>query len=407
MICTSCAARKAIDRLFEHVGDALASTLGTALRFRGELPIIPLGVDVERFRPRNRQEIRTRLTLPSDAFIVLYLGRVSRLDKADLAPLLVVFARLVRANPSADLRLVIAGSTFDGATQDLRGNALALGIAESVHFVDAVDPLDTHLWYSAADVFVSPADCANESFGLTPIEAMACGIPQVVSDWNGYADTVVNGETGFLIPTWWDGGRDDLDFESALSGDGWEVDFERAQSVVVDVPRWQACIQELLDSEALRTRMSENSRQRAMNKYAWSEVVSEHVALWKHLVEVSRSSAQAPNGRHYGYPNHIRCFSHYCSHVICGGTRVAIIADGDDCRRTVASLSADPWLASSITADLVTQLIDILLRYSAIAYIPTLDEMTRQLDPCKNQSQVERHVLWMAKMGLLELMPPR
>ena len=42
----------------------------------------------------------------------------------------------------------------------------------------------------------------QETFGLTPIEAMACGVPQVVADWDGYRETVVEGETGFRVPTY-------------------------------------------------------------------------------------------------------------------------------------------------------------------------------------------------------------
>ena len=56
------------------------------------------------------------------------------------------------------------------------------------------------LW-AGADIFVSLVDNVQESFGLTPIEAMAAGLPVVVSDWDGYRDTARNGEDGFLIPT--------------------------------------------------------------------------------------------------------------------------------------------------------------------------------------------------------------
>ena len=41
----------------------------------------------------------------------------------------------------------------------------------------------------------------QESFGLTPIEAMAAGLPRVISDWDGYRDSVNDGEDGFLIRT--------------------------------------------------------------------------------------------------------------------------------------------------------------------------------------------------------------
>ena len=54
---------------------------------------------------------------------------------------------------------------------------------------------------AASDTFLSLVDCLQETFGLTPIEAMASRLPVVASDWNGYRDTVVEGRTGFRIPT--------------------------------------------------------------------------------------------------------------------------------------------------------------------------------------------------------------
>ena len=55
--------------------------------------------------------------------------------------------------------------------------------------------------WAAADIFVSMADNHQETFGLTPVEAMACGLPVIASDWNGYRDTVRHGETGWLVPS--------------------------------------------------------------------------------------------------------------------------------------------------------------------------------------------------------------
>ncbi|HRE90473.1 MAG TPA: glycosyltransferase, partial [Myxococcota bacterium] len=54
---------------------------------------------------------------------------------------------------------------------------------------------------AAADVFVSLADNVQETFGLSVIEAMAAGLPVVVSDWDGYKDTVRDGEDGFRVTT--------------------------------------------------------------------------------------------------------------------------------------------------------------------------------------------------------------
>ncbi|MBI3542646.1 MAG: glycosyltransferase, partial [Deltaproteobacteria bacterium] len=65
--------------------------------------------------------------------------------------------------------------------------------------LDERQDLHRAVW-QAADIFCSLADNVQETFGLTPLEAMAAGLPQVVSDWNGYRDTVRHGVDGFRVP---------------------------------------------------------------------------------------------------------------------------------------------------------------------------------------------------------------
>ena len=59
---------------------------------------------------------------------------------------------------------------------------------------------DKKLALAAADLFCSPADNLQETFGLSVLEAMASSLPVVASDWNGYRDLVVHGSTGWLVP---------------------------------------------------------------------------------------------------------------------------------------------------------------------------------------------------------------
>ena len=67
--------------------------------------------------------------------------------------------------------------------------------------LDGREPdLRTRAWVSA-DVFCSLSDNIPETFGLTTIEAMAAGLPVVVTDWDGYKDTVRDGIDGFAVPT--------------------------------------------------------------------------------------------------------------------------------------------------------------------------------------------------------------
>src|SRR6185437_4529883 len=75
----------------------------------------------------------------------------------------------------------------------------AAAFAPSVRLipVDSRVDADRRNAWAAGDLFVSLSDGIQETFGLTPVEAMAAGLPVVVSDWNGYRDTVRDGVEGF------------------------------------------------------------------------------------------------------------------------------------------------------------------------------------------------------------------
>ena len=71
----------------------------------------------------------------------------------------------------------------------------------NVHFLDGKNSDVVRCCWAAADLFLSLVDNPQETFGLAPVEAMAAGLPVVVSDWDGYRYTVSDGVEGFRIPT--------------------------------------------------------------------------------------------------------------------------------------------------------------------------------------------------------------
>ena len=92
--------------------------------------------------------------------------------------------------------------------------------------------------WRAADVFVSPSDSVQETFGLSVVEAMASGLPVVASDWNGYRDSVEDGRTGFLVPTTTVSGATAIATARLLAG---ELNYDHflaecSQATAVDIP---------------------------------------------------------------------------------------------------------------------------------------------------------------------------
>ena len=212
LICTSKAVRSAVERMLEHRADYLERRGGGRFVCPMRLPVIPLGIDCEAFGPRSvgdggpagpesRPGVRTRYGIAEGDSAVLFVGRLAFHSKAQPTPMYIAAARAAQRVRDRTIHLLLAGQFPNpGIEMEFRNAANRFAGAARVHFLDASDSAHGPLM-RAADAFVSLSDNIQETFGLTPVEAMAAGLPCVVSDWNGYKDTVVDGETGFRIPT--------------------------------------------------------------------------------------------------------------------------------------------------------------------------------------------------------------
>ena len=131
-------------------------------------------------------------------------------------------------------------------------------------------------------IFVSLSDNIQETFGLTPVEAMAAGLPCVVSDWNGYKDTVADGETGFRIPTTTLGpgaGIDVADRHAAGVDSYDQLIGITSLATAVDVDACADAIARLAGDAALRARLGQAAAARARRLYDWRVVVAAYQRL--------------------------------------------------------------------------------------------------------------------------------
>jgi phosphoheptose isomerase/glycosyltransferase involved in cell wall biosynthesis len=165
--------------------------------------IVPCGFDPAELGPVDRRVARLTLGLPLDEPIVLQLGRMVPRKGVDTA--IEAFARLVDDCGWTHGRLLIVGGESDTPDPSLtpeigRLSTLArtLGIEDRVTFVGRRSRAELPVYYSAADVFVTTP--WYEPFGITPVEAMACGTPVVGADVGGIRFSVLDGETGYLVP---------------------------------------------------------------------------------------------------------------------------------------------------------------------------------------------------------------
>jgi glycosyltransferase involved in cell wall biosynthesis len=401
-ICTSRAVRTAVRDTLDYIAEEMRQTTGATLPYRGRLDVLPLGIDTDRFTPRPKPEMRRGLGWPEDAFIVLWYGRFSVVDKGDLLPALRMFRRLLEANPHRRLLFVLAGTDrrdvpFVPAMRDF---AEALGIAEHVWILDGTPQETRHQMFAAADVFTSPVDNLQETFGITPIEAMASGTPQVVSDWNGYKDTVVHGVTGYRVPTCWARCDGDEQTDYGLGGFGYQG-YLFAQSVALDLREYQAAMQRLIDDPGLCAAMSAASRRRALDVFSWTAVIGAYEALWTELAAIAqRLSVRDLPAVPFARAALCRRFASFPTAMLGGDEPIAISEDG---ARLLARIDPFPW-HSSRERDLVDADAILVMLESVRGEPGSFEEVVARLTANKTDRQpaVRRALLWGVKHGLLE-----
>lgn len=167
-----------------------------------KITIIPGGFDPAEFWPIGKALARVALGLRSDERVILQLGRM--VPRKGVDTVVRGFGRLVNCH-GIDAKLMIVGGDSenpDSATTPelarLRSIAEEEGVADSVIFTGRKGREALRWYYSAADVFVTTP--WYEPFGITPVEAMACGTPVVGSNVGGIKFTVRDGETGYVVP---------------------------------------------------------------------------------------------------------------------------------------------------------------------------------------------------------------
>ncbi len=150
--------------------------------------VIPLGVDLERFHPlereRRRLEMRRRLGVAEDDFALLFVGH-NFLGKG--LPYCVSALAGLRDEP---LRLIVVGAGDEGTERPLRAQVAREGLGGRVGFVGAQK--DVAPFMAAADAFVLPSP--DESFGLALLEAMASGLPVIATRGAGCLGTLEGAE---------------------------------------------------------------------------------------------------------------------------------------------------------------------------------------------------------------------
>ncbi len=239
-------------------------------------------------RPRaDREFCREVLGLGEETAVLGFVARL--LPAKNLHGFLHMLARIKAALVPRDVRAVVVGNFWadypvlpfctDGYQALIKQETASLGVeANLMYFPASLSDDQLDLVYGALDVLVHPTYGIDENFGYVPVEAMAAGVPVVASGYGGVKDTVLDGQTGRLMPTW-------------ISGGGIRMDSETGIEAVL----------EILSDRDLQHTMADNARNHARETYS-EEACS--AALIASVVAAAEAPSQEEKYAVNGWPSY-------------------------------------------------------------------------------------------------------
>jgi D-inositol-3-phosphate glycosyltransferase len=382
---------------------------GRKLKFKPQLLEVPLGVDGDRFRrhPQSARRLRQTYSVGRNSIVILYFGRFSPFSKADLVPLLIAFAELRKSH--RNIVLFLAGDDTElRMAVNLAAIARQLQCDKNVRIIADPTADQKLLLFAGADMFVSPTDCIQETFGITVIEAMAASLPVVASDWNGYRDIVVPDQTGFLIPTMLPG----MFRESILDQfDGGSATERLAASTSVNLGRLIAAIRSLVTDRELRLKFGDAGRKLVESTYNWSRVIARYEELWGSLsVEAARCQKRTERALNVNALGIERMFRHYSTATM----KISDVAELNDLgsdlsrRLEMASVQLDAQ-ADIFDSALLRHLYELVLRERRVPLADLVSYGVQQIEPLGerksgDESVVMMHIARLAKYGVINVL---
>ena len=287
---------------------------------------------------------------------------------------------------------------------------MARALCPSVHYreVDGRPPDVRFSIWSVGDFFISLSDNIQETFGLTPLEAMAAGLPCVVTDWNGYRDTVFHGEHGFRIPTVAPRPGDGIDL-AYWYANGWITYLNyvgaASQAVALDFAESTAAISALVTNPEFRRRLGRQAHAHVRATFDWSRLVPQYQALWAELDARRRSRASGPEtpGENPYRPDPFRLFGGYPTRHIADDWRVTVAPEMSPA--AAKALLSAPLTSYSAFSRLTPEEIEQIMAFLAACPVATVGDVA-QMFPQPRRRFVHRGLLWIARYGAIVLRPP-
>ena len=422
VICTSKAVRTAVDAIIDAQRSYLEARLGPVRRSGPQLPVIPLGVDCDAYTPMPevRAAWRQRLGIGERDVAVLFLGRLSFHGKAHPVPMYRGLQQALAQSPllaGGKLHLIQAGwFANDAIERAFREGAAAHCPDVICHFLDGRQPdVRSGIW-QAADIYTSLSDNLQETFGLSPIEGMAAGLPVVVSDWDGYRDTVRDGVDGFRVPTLMPPAPHGMDLADRYDLEIDDYDHYigySSQLIAVDTGAAATVYAALIGDPELRRRMGHAAQTEARARFDWRIVVAHTQELWADLADRRRllkeiaplrdRSVNAVASAHLPRPDPFWIFAGYPSAMLRPDSMISLMPGATP--EAVEARLKSPL--SDFAMPILPELGDLtaVVRHLAAAGPMQAGALAELAAPGRSE-RLYRGLVWMAKMDLVRITPP-
>ena len=319
LVCTSNCAIHAIKQQLSFYHNCFQDA---SRNFLTKSSVIPLGINIDAFEPAfSKYDARKILNIPSNAFVLLWTGRFEQHCKSNHIPYFQVFKRINEHYPEVELHFVMYGtSVMEALPNALHQAASTISPQTTLHILDGHDANLQNIALASSDVFISLPDSFQETFGLTPCEAMASGLPVIGTDWNGYKDTIIHSKTGFTIPTLLSSEFfiDNYDFLRRAHNLNFldEVSFIAAHQVSFDHRLLFDAIEKFILSPTLSKIMGYHAKLHAVSTFSWDCIVEQYDQLFSKLVNATPPShssfscfSSTLSSKQYPYPSYNWLFS--------------------------------------------------------------------------------------------------
>ncbi len=213
---------------------------------------IPNSVDTNKFYPvslAKKRELRRKLDIPSGDKVIIFTGRL--VSYKGLPLLLTVWQEIQKKHSNLILLLVGSGGIdIHNCEEQLKDIVDKNGLGSSVKFTGNVNNVNEYL--QASDIFIFPTE--NEAFGISLIEAMACGLPSISTRIGGVKDILQNQKNGMVI-----------------NPGNFQQLFEALDLLLTD--------------SALSIKLGKAARQTVQVKYSSKIVIKDYIELFKNVFE--------------------------------------------------------------------------------------------------------------------------